>query len=231
MSLPHEEGGETLGKRQRPDHGAGPAGLVAPPPPAPPLTDAAIERLRKRLNALSAAQLADMLVDALTSGALTEGGLLGSMPAPDLRAVGEELAAANRAITRALPNSRWGSSTDNYAYRRASSAVTAFKRLISLHAKAVEASGHWASVFAFCDLVVPELNGTITWDSPSHNTWQVTTAKMLDRITLKAAKAMAKEPTTGVEELETLVEEYGEAYPEIVQPVEAAVAKRQRTTK
>jgi len=207
MSLPHEAVGEMLGKRERPKQGAGPAGPVAPLPPAALLTDAAIERLRKLLNALTAAQLADMLVDALQFGALTEGGLLGSISVPDLRAVGKELGTVNCAITRWMPNSRWGSSTDTYAYRRASSAVAAFKRLLSSHAKAVEASGHWPSVFRFCDLVFKELNITITWDSPSHKTWQTRTAKMLDGLTLKAAKAMTNEPTTGVEAFETLVKE------------------------
>jgi len=100
MSLPLEAVGEMLGKRHSPKQGAGPAGPVAPLPPRPLLTGAAVERLRKRLNALTAAQLAEMLVDALQSGALTEGGLLGSMPAPDLRAVGKELGTVNCAITR-----------------------------------------------------------------------------------------------------------------------------------
>ena len=85
--------------------------------------------------------------------------------------------------------------------------MAAFKRLLLSQAKAVEASGNWPSVFGFCDLVFKELNSTITWDSPSQNTWQTRTAKMLDGLTLKAAKAMAKEPTTGVEAFEKTVKE------------------------
>jgi len=178
--------------------------------------------------ALSQGQLADVLLGVVATGALTEADLLAALPPPDLSAVKERLAAANHLIRRAMPNSRWGSSTDEYAYRRCAAAVTAFKKLLAAETKAVEAAGHPRSVFVFCKVSADAIRATITWDNEAHNKWQAAAEKTRDRLALKTAKAMAKDAAVAVAELQLTLDSFGEAYPAIVKPLEVAIAKRQR---
>ncbi|OSX76082.1 hypothetical protein BU14_0207s0001 [Porphyra umbilicalis] len=211
------------GKRPRVDDGAG-AG--ASPPPVPAAVHVNVAALRPRLVALSQGQLADVLLGVMATGALTEEDLLAALPPPDLSEVKERLAAANHLIRRAMPNSRWGSSADEYSYRRCAAAVTAFKKLLAAETKAIEAAGHPRSVFLFCEVSADAICATVTWENESHNKWQAAAEKTRDRLALKTAKAMAKDATVDTDELQFILDSFGETYPAIVKPLETAIAKR-----
>lgn len=211
------------GKRARVEEDAGPADYEE----APALPSAeSLAALRPRLLGLSREQLADLLINVIADGSLPEETLLARVPAPSLRPVAAALKKANAAIRKSLPNSRFGSGTDAFCYRRCATHVTAFKKLITDEGKTLETAGHWPTVLRYCVLAWTEADESVTWDEPNHNAWRGVVQKNLDRLALKASKGMIKDKTVGRATLEQVLEQYGESFPAITAPLQTAIAKR-----
>lgn len=115
--------------------------------PAPALPTAeSLAALRPRLLGLSREQLADLLLDVTADGSLAEPTLLARLPAPALAPVVAALRAANAAIRKRLPHSRYGSGRDAFGYRRCATHVVAFKRRVREEGKTLDAAGHWPTL-------------------------------------------------------------------------------------
>ena len=67
------------------------------------------------------------------------------LPSADLEPVLKECEKLVNAIRRALPNSRWGSCTDHFGYKRCASAVNTAKRKILEGAKQFKGAKQWAT--------------------------------------------------------------------------------------
>ena len=76
---------------------------------------------------------------------------------------GERLQAA---IRRALPNSRWGSCTDHYGYKRCASAANACKKYIVDHAKTFKAAKQWQAAREYATRMMPVARGMVDFDRP-----------------------------------------------------------------
>lgn len=189
-----------------------------------------LEKLRPRVLALSREQLSDVLLNYVAAGTIAEADLVAHLPSPDLKPVAEALQKANNAIRKSLPNSRYGSCTDDFGYRRCATHVVAFKKLIAEEAKTLEAAGAWMTVLDFCVLAEEEAEKSVVWDNDKKNSWRGTVDKNLKRLALKSTKAMIKDKSVGREQLQKILFDYQDSFPAIEAPLKAAIAKRKHRT-
>lgn len=194
------------------------------PPPLP--TAESLAALRPRLLGLSREQLADLLLSVTADGSLPHPTLLARLPAPALQPVMDGLRQANAAIRKSLPHSRYGTGRDAFCYRRCATHVVALKRRILEEGKTLDAAGHWPTLLRYCVLAAAEADESVVWDEPRHNAWKGAVDKGLDRLALKAAKALIKDAAVGRAALAAVRDEYGEMFPAIQKPLDTAIAKR-----
>ncbi|OSX79692.1 hypothetical protein BU14_0072s0050 [Porphyra umbilicalis] len=169
--------------------------------------------------------LADLLTTTAPLSLRTAAALEPFVPPPDLDAVAARLAAANAAISGALPQSKYGSSLDDFCYRRVASHVAALADLIGVEGARLEAAAEWSAVLRYVDVAMAEVRDSLLWDDAHHNKWRGAVEKKLAWLALKAVRALIKGPA-GRAELAAVAEAYGERWPTLVKPLRTAIAKR-----
>ena len=129
--------------------------------------DPATRALETRVAPLDKAQLVDIVLKLAARDRAAVEAVLPSQG--DTSAVLADLAYKVKAIRKALPNSRWGSTTDAYGYKRAASAnkaaEKAFKDAVATYRKAK----HWPTAAAFADRALPIARDMVRFDCPQHN--------------------------------------------------------------
>lgn len=95
-----------------------------------------------------------------------------SLPEVDITEYTNRLSDSSRAIQRALPNSRYGSSTDKYGYKRCSSAVTAFKTLFNEQFDALS-DGPRSSALKYCLKAISIIKDATYFDDSNHNKYKI----------------------------------------------------------
>ena len=119
-----------------------------------------------KLGVLDRAQVTAILKTLVESGKVAPADIDSLMPAPDMGVYVKEGQRLANAISRALPNSRWGSSTDHYGYKRCASANNACKKYIVDHAKVFKTAKQWASALEYANAMLPVARDMVHFDLP-----------------------------------------------------------------
>ena len=90
-------------------------------------------------------------------------------PSTPRGAAPQELEKLVKAISRALPNSRWGSCTDNYGYKRCASACNTAKRKFLEGVKQYKSSKQWGAAKEFADRALPIARQMVVFDHDGNN--------------------------------------------------------------
>ena len=90
-------------------------------------------------------------------------------PSTPRGAAPQELEKLVKAISRALPNSRWGSCTDNYGYKRCASACNTAKRKFLEGVKQYKSSKQWGAAKEFADRALPIAHQMVVFDNEANN--------------------------------------------------------------
>ena len=119
-----------------------------------------------KLGVLDRAQVTAILKALVESGKVAPADIDSLMPAPDMGVYVKEGQRLANAISRALPNSRWGSCTDHYGYTRCASANNACKKYIVDHAKVFKTAKQWASALEYANAMLPVARDMVHFDLP-----------------------------------------------------------------
>jgi len=119
-----------------------------------------------KLGVLDRAQVTAILKTLVESGKVAPADIDSLMPAPDMGVYVKEGQKLANAISRALPNSRWGSCTDHYGYKRCASANNACKKYIVDHAKVFKTAKQWASALEYANAMLPVARDMVHFDLP-----------------------------------------------------------------
>lgn len=114
-------------------------------------------------------QLIEVIKNLVDIHPALENEILGSLPAPDLRPLEDQLNYLKKNIFKSLPNSRLTSKTDSPAYSRAATHVTAFKKCVLEQGRTLLDSQHWDAVIDYVILAWAYVRATPLWDNPPHN--------------------------------------------------------------
>jgi hypothetical protein len=125
--------------------------------------------LASSLSVLEKGQLVDLVIGLVADGAVSSDAVSAKMPGADLQPVLDECQRLVNAIRRHLPNSRWGSCTDNYGYKRCAAANNAAARAFKTHAADLKKAAQWGVAAAFADKALPIARGMVEWDSEANN--------------------------------------------------------------
>jgi hypothetical protein len=147
-----------------------------------------LKALEKQLKALPRDQLCAAVVAFLAEDPELEHRFVASLPAPDISSFLVTLQAASRAISRALPNSRWGSSCDHYGYKRCSSAVTAFKKLWNEQVTTL-VDGDKTAFADYCTQAAVVLDCAVDFNCEKDNKYKSLCGKKMATALTKALKA------------------------------------------
>lgn len=110
------------------------------------------------------------------------------LPAPDLTPLLAEGTRLSSAIRKALPNTRWGSSTDHYGYKRCSSAVQECKKFILENAKAFKQAKQWECSRDYCVRMAPVAKSMVRFDVESDTKVRTTVIEQLKKFREEAEK-------------------------------------------
>jgi hypothetical protein len=130
---------------------------------------AEVKAVTGKLAVLDRAQLQQVVGTLLSSGAVSASAVEAVMPAPDMEPLFKEGQRLANAIRRALPNSRWGSCTDHYGYKRCASANNACKKFICDHAKSFKAAKQWPASRDYAEGMLDIANGMVHFNCPDDN--------------------------------------------------------------
>eukprot|EP00751_Fragilariopsis_kerguelensis_P001359 CAMPEP_0170824782 /NCGR_PEP_ID=MMETSP0733-20121128/45523_1 /TAXON_ID=186038 /ORGANISM="Fragilariopsis kerguelensis, Strain L26-C5" /LENGTH=219 /DNA_ID=CAMNT_0011188125 /DNA_START=49 /DNA_END=711 /DNA_ORIENTATION=- len=152
-------------------------------------------KFEKKLLAIPHPQLCAVLATFLGDDADLQARFIASLPAVDVTILTVKLEKASYAISKALPNSRYGSSCDHYGYKRAASAVTAFKKLWNEHVVSLVNGDKDAFVRYSSDAVLL-LTEAVDFDDGKDNIYKQLCAKKMTTALAKILKAKDLEEET-----------------------------------
>ena len=119
-----------------------------------------------KLGVLDRQQLAGVLQALLENGTVPPEKVESLLPSPDMSAYVKEGERLSAAIRRALPNSRYGSCTDHYGYKRCASANNACKKYIVDNAKVFKSAKQWQAALEYAMAMLPVAEGMVDFDLP-----------------------------------------------------------------
>ena len=144
--------------------------------------------IEKKLLAMPHGQLCATLAAFLGEDPALQEQFMASLPAVDISSFTVKLDQASRAISKALPNTRWGSSTDHFGYKRCCSAVTAFKKLWNEHV-AILVNGDKDALVNYSTEAVETLDSSVSFNSDSDNKYKQLCGRKLAAALKKTLKA------------------------------------------
>jgi hypothetical protein len=127
---------------------------------------ASLKGIVAKLVVLDRQQLSGVLQALLETGAVSPEKIESLLPAPDMSAYVKEGERLSAAIRRALPNSRFGSSTDHYGYKRCASANNACKKYIVDNAKLFKSAKQWQAAREYAVAMLPVARGMVEFQVP-----------------------------------------------------------------
>ena len=127
---------------------------------------AALKGVVAKLGVLDRSQLSGVLQALLETGSVTPAKVESLLPAPDMSAYVKEGERLSAAIRRALPNTRWGSCTDHFGYKRCTSANNACKKYIVDNAKLFKSAKQWQAAREYATAMLPVARGMVDFDLP-----------------------------------------------------------------
>ena len=142
----------------------------------------------KILMALSHKQLADSVASFLRQDPELQQRFMAALPVADVSDHVQKLDKASRAISRALPNSRFGSSSDHYGYKRCSSSVTAFKQLWNEQVGTL-ADGDKTAFAEYSSRAIEILKDSVSFDQDKDNKYKSLCTNKLKTALTKTLKA------------------------------------------
>ena len=142
------------------------------------------------LQVLDKAQLAQLVCQLVDDGEVDEAAVLSRLPSADLEPILAECEKCVKAIRRALPNSRWGSCTDNYGYKRCKSAVATAKRKLLEGAKQFKTSKQWATAKDFATRALPIARDMVVFDHHDNNGARTAAIDALTKLREEAASKL-----------------------------------------
>lgn len=146
--------------------------------------DPATRALESRLTALDKGQLVELVLKLADKDRAAVEALLPSQG--DVAPVLADLDRKVKAIAKALPNSRFGSNTDTYGYKRAASANAAAKKAFMDAISTYKKAKAWATAAAFADRALPVARNMVHFNSPDHNKARDAVAEALLKLQAEA---------------------------------------------
>jgi len=125
--------------------------------------------LLPKLEVLDKAQLATLVCTLVDAGHVAPQSVIDAMPSADLEPLLKELEKLVSAISRALPNSRYGSCTDHFGYKRCASACNTAKRKFLEGVKQYKSSKQWGAAKEFADRALPIARQMVVFDHDGNN--------------------------------------------------------------
>lgn len=148
--------------------------------------DPGTRALEARLAVLDKAQVVDLVLALVDANAALRPAVEALLPKADCGPVIADLEAKVRAISKALPNSRYGSNTDKYGYGRASAANQAAKKAFLEAVASYRKSKQWAAAAAFADRATPVAARMADFDHAPHNAARNAVAEALLKLKTEA---------------------------------------------
>lgn len=148
--------------------------------------NAATKAVIAKLGVLDRSQLADVVKRLLENGSVPASAVDALLPAPDMSLYVKEGARLCNAICRALPNSRWGSCTDHYGYKRCASANNAAKKYIVDHAKVFKTAKQWQAAREYCIAMLPVARNMVDFDCVDDRKAKNATIETLQKLKIEA---------------------------------------------
>jgi len=136
-------------------------------------------QLKQRLLAVPHSDLVATVVNLVSRNELDEDSLINALPVPSCDVYVATLQKSANAISRALPHSRFGSSSDHYGFKRCSSAVTAFKKQWN-EIVTVLSGGDRAVFFNYVVKALEVLHGAVDFDVAQDNTYKTLCLKKVN---------------------------------------------------
>lgn len=140
------------------------------------------------LKALSASQLVDIVAEMVRKHPELKEDLSDIIPPPDLKPLEDRLHYLQRNVFKSMPNSRWGSKTDSFCYRRVATHLEAFKKECLNQGRQLIESEQWAFVIEYVIMTLSYVEGLPTWDNSTHNKSKLQCFKGLSSQLLNALK-------------------------------------------
>lgn len=125
--------------------------------------------LVKTLKALTPAQVVDLVVTICDKHPDVKSDIVGMLPSADVDSMIKALQTARRKISGAFPHVRWGSNADNYAFKRVSPTLSAFKAVVARQAQPLCTGKMWGDLLAWATKAYPIISSLPKWDSASNN--------------------------------------------------------------
>jgi len=165
-------------------------------------------KFEKKLLAIPHPQLCTVLATFLGNDIELQQRFVASLPAVDVTSLTIKLEQSARAIQKALPNSRYGSSSDHYGYKRASSAVTAYKKLWNEQVASLVDGGDKDAFVSYASDAVQNLFDAVDFNDEKDNKYKQLCAKKLAmglKKTLKANTDLSDEARNIADDLLTVL--------------------------
>jgi len=159
---------------------------------APKKTKAEVEQAKVakgiagKLAVLDSTQLSKVIMALFDNGTVSADALELVLPQPDMEPLFSEGRRLVQLIRRALPNSRWGSSTNAFGYKRAASANNAAKKYIVDNAKVFRTSKQWASAISYVEGMLEVAKDMEVFDQPEHYKARTTAIETLVKLRMDA---------------------------------------------
>uniref|UniRef100_A0A7S3FDN9 Uncharacterized protein n=1 Tax=Haptolina ericina TaxID=156174 RepID=A0A7S3FDN9_9EUKA len=146
--------------------------------------------LMQRLQVLEQAQLAQMICSLVDGGHVADEAVVKLIPSADLDPMLKECEKLVNAIRRALPNSRWGSCTDHFGYKRCASAVNTAKRKLLEGAKQFKGAKQWSTAKEYSERALPIARDMVVFDCVDDNGARNTVISELQKLQQEAEAQM-----------------------------------------
>jgi hypothetical protein len=148
--------------------------------------------LMQRLQVLEQTQLAQIICSLVDGGHVVDDAVLQLIPSADLEPMLKECQKQVNAINRALPNSRWGSCTDHFGYKRCASAVNAAKRKLLEGAKQFKGAKQWSTAKEYAERALPIARDMVEFDCAGDNGARDSVIAELQKLQQEAAGHLSK---------------------------------------
>ncbi|GFY49248.1 uncharacterized protein TNIN_361641 [Trichonephila inaurata madagascariensis] len=125
--------------------------------------------LSNGLEALSHAQLVQLITDAANSSPEVEQLIYKLLPKPDLTPAEEQLIKLKHNIYKSFPRNVWGSRDSTYCFLRVRTQLEVFKKECLEMCDQFMNSQHWPTVFEFIFIAWKYTMELPDWESVSHN--------------------------------------------------------------
>jgi len=146
--------------------------------------------LESALNPLSKEQFVGIVCSFFQKHPEFEDEIMGMLPQPDQTEIFKELEKLERQYGRLFPNTRFGSSHDNYSYNRVVKGLGPFKKKLLDHGVHLKASKSWVPLLNYVGRAITFAVDMPQWDNEEKNKSRNSAIKSVDSYGKAAVKGI-----------------------------------------